>query len=49
MMIPYESAKNRDMGPVCCPVWPYGRNDVMMHGCGGRRGSWGVVGGGAVS
>ena len=40
MMIPYKSPKNRDMGPVCCLVWPYGRNDVMGHG----RGVIGVVG-----
>ena len=49
MMIPYKSPINCDMRPVCCVVWPYGRNDVMMHSCGGRRESWGVVGGGAGS
>ena len=26
------------MGPVCCLVWPHGRNDVMGHGLGGHGG-----------
>ena len=41
MIIPYKSKKKRDMGPVCCLVWPYGRNDIMGHG---RRESSGVMG-----
>ena len=41
MMIPYKSKKNRDMGPMCCLVWSYGRNDVMGHGRRSHRGRGG--------
>ena len=49
MMILYKNPKNRDMGPVCCLVWPYGCNDVMGHGRGGHKGRRGLIDGLAES